>query len=158
VRNNSFTPDGASTFFGLLPQMKCLKAVYGLVDKRHGVAPTEAVEMALVDGLRENTKLQKIFEYNDHDDVANIDSSFSPGLAREINFYLGLNRNGRILLRLSGRAEPPSGLWPRVLSKLSSPRYTSLLFYFLQNKPKIVKCKAASKAAASRKRKASNAS
>jgi hypothetical protein len=63
-----------------------------------------------------------------------------------------LNRHGRMMLHLSGRSEPPSGLWPLVVAKLSSPRDTSLLFYFLQNKPKIVKCKAAS----SRKRKASN--
>jgi hypothetical protein len=103
----------------------------------------------LVDGLRENTKLQKIFEDNE---TATVDSYFSPDVAREIIFYLGLNRHGRMLLRLSGDAEPPSGLWPRVLAKLSSPRDTSLLFYFLQNKPKIVKCKTT----ASRKRKACN--
>jgi hypothetical protein len=43
--------------------MKGLKSVYGLVDKSNGVTPTDtaAVGMALVDGLRENTKLQKIF-------------------------------------------------------------------------------------------------
>jgi Ran GTPase-activating protein (RanGAP) involved in mRNA processing and transport len=146
VRSNNFTHDGVSQFFGLLPHMKGLKAVYGLVDKRDGVAPTEAVGMALVDGLRENTKLQNIFENNDR----TVDSIFSPDLAREINFYLGLNRNGRMLLRLSGDSEPLSGLWPRVLSKLSNPRDTSLLFYFLQNKPKMVKFKAA----ANRKRKA----
>jgi hypothetical protein len=140
---NTFSADGASQFVGLLSQMKGLKAVYGLVDKRDGVARTEAVGMALVDGLRENTKLQKIFEDNDDWIVDwTVDSTFSPGLAREINFYLGLNR-GRVLLRLSGRSEPPSGLWPRVLAKLSSPRDTSLLFYVLQNKPKIVKCQAA---------------
>jgi hypothetical protein len=55
---------------------------------------------------------------------------------------------------MTGRSEPPFGLWPRVLAKLSSPHDTSLIFYFLQNKPKIVKCKAA----ASRKRKAGNRS
>jgi hypothetical protein len=63
--------------------------------------------MALVDSLRENTKLQKIFA---DDEEATLHSSFSPGVARESNFYLGLNRHGRMLLRLSGRAEPPSGL------------------------------------------------
>jgi hypothetical protein len=113
--------------------------VYGLRNG-NGVNFPEAVEMALVDGLRENTKLQKIFA---DDEEATLYSSFSPGVAREINFYLELNRHGRMLLRLSGRAEPSSGLWPRVLAMLSSPRDTSLLFYFLQNKPKIVKCKAA---------------
>jgi Ran GTPase-activating protein (RanGAP) involved in mRNA processing and transport len=140
VRSNNFTHSGASQFFDLLSQMKGLKSVYGLVNKRNGVAPTEAFGMALVDGVRENTKLQKIFA---DDDVASVDSSFPPGLAREIKFYLELNRHGRMLLRLSGRSELPSGLWPRVLAKLSSPRDTSLLFYFLQSKPKIVKCKAA---------------
>jgi hypothetical protein len=105
---------------------------------RNDVRPTEAVGMALVDGLRENTKLQKII-----DEHRTVDSTFSPGLAREINFYLGLNRRGRMLLRLSGHSEPPSGLWPRVLAKLSSPRDTSLLFYFLQDKPTIVECKVA---------------
>jgi Ran GTPase-activating protein (RanGAP) involved in mRNA processing and transport len=147
VRQNGFTHNGASQFFNLLPHMKGLKAVYGLATLSSD-APTDVVGMALVDGLRENTKLQKIFKNN----CRTVDSIFSPGLAREINFYLELNRNGRMLLRLSGDSEPPSGLWPRVLAKLSSPRDTSLLFYFLQNKPKIVKYKAA----ASRKRKASN--
>jgi Ran GTPase-activating protein (RanGAP) involved in mRNA processing and transport len=147
VRGSAFTHNGVSQFFDLLPQMKGLEVVYGLLVERDGVTSTEAVGMALADGLRENTKLQKLF--HDNDDVT-VDSSFSLGLAREINFYLGLNRNGRMLLRLSGGSEPPSGLWPRVLSKLSSPRDTSLLFYFLQNKPKMVKFKAA----ANRKRKA----
>jgi hypothetical protein len=153
VRNNNFAHNGASQFFDLLPKLKGLKAVYGLVDdnKRNGVVPTEAVGMALVAGLRKNTKLQKISDDNDFNGRTG-DSYFAPDVAREINFYLGLNRRGRILLRLSGRSEPPSGLWPRVLAKLSSPRDTSLLFYFLQNKPKIVRFKAA----ASRKRKAGN--
>jgi hypothetical protein len=145
VRNNAFTHNGASQFFDLLPQMKGLKSLYGRLVSD---APTEAVGMALVDGLRKNTKL-RIFEDNSGATVA---SFFSPAVAREINFYLELNRQGRMLLRLSRRSEPPSGLWPRVLAKMSSPLDTSLLFYFLQNKPKIVKCKAA----ASRKRRASN--
>jgi hypothetical protein len=149
VRGNIFTHSGVSHFFSLLPQMKALKTVYGLLVKRGYVAPTEAVGMALVEGLRENTKLQKIFDCSDY---TTVDSFFSPDLAREIDFYLVLNCRGRMLLLLSRRSEPPSGLWPRVLAKLSSPRDTSLLFYFLRNKPKIVKCNAA----ASRKRKASN--
>jgi Ran GTPase-activating protein (RanGAP) involved in mRNA processing and transport len=156
VRVNHFTHNGASQFFGLLPQMKCLKAVYGLVAGwvtrlNRNTPSTDAVGLALVEGLRKNTKLQKIFEDNEG---GTADSAFSPGVAREIEFYLGLNRHGRMLLTLSGRSEPPSGLWPRVLAKLSSPRDTSLLFYFLQNKPKIVKCKAVP--VASRKRKACN--
>jgi Ran GTPase-activating protein (RanGAP) involved in mRNA processing and transport len=160
VRSNNFTQNGASQFFDLLPQMKGLKAVYGLVTGLVAVPnsdtpSTDAVGLALVDGLRENSKLQMIFEYNDDDhNSTTLYSSFSPGVAREIEFYLGLNRHGRMLLTLSGDSEPPSGLWPRVLAKLSSPRDTSLLFYFLQNKPKIVKCKAVPEA--SRKRKARN--
>jgi hypothetical protein len=116
---------------------------------RNGVAPTEAVGMALVDGLRENTKLQKIFADNDEDTV---DSSFLPSVAREIDFYLSLNRHGRMLLQLPGGSEPSSGLWPRVLAKITGPRDMSLLFYFLQNKPKIVKWNAP----ANLKRKASD--
>jgi hypothetical protein len=146
VRDNNFTPDGVSQFFELLPQMKGLKSVYGLIDD---VTCTEAVGVALVDGLRENTKLQNIFE---NSNLRIVESIFSPGVAQEIIFYLGLNRHGRTLLRLSGRSEPPIGLWPRVLARISSPHDMSLLFYFLQNKPKIVKFKAA----ASRKRKAGN--
>jgi hypothetical protein len=148
VRGNDFTNSGISQFFDLLPEMKGLKAVYGFRNG-NGVKLTEAVGAALVEGLRENTKLQNIFA---DDEGETLHSSFSLGVAREINFYLRLNRHGRMLLRLSGKSEPPNGLWPRVLAKLSSPRDTSLLFYFLQNKPKIVKCRAA----ASRKRKASN--
>jgi hypothetical protein len=135
VSGNDFTHDGACQFFELLPQMKGLKIVYGLVVKRNDVPPTEAVGMALLDGLRKNTKLQKIF--TDHDE-ATVDSYFSPRIAREIDFYLSLNRHGRMLLRPPGGLEAPSGLWPRVLAKITGPRDMSLLFYFLQNKPKIV--------------------
>jgi hypothetical protein len=162
VRSNNFTQNGASQFFDLLPQMKGLKAVYGLVDglvtglnRNNPSTTTDAVGLALVEGLRENSKLQKIFEANDTDYISRtLDSSFTPDVARGIDFYLGLNRHGRMLLTLSGDSEPPSGLWPQVLAKLSTPRDTSLLFYFLQNKPKIVKCKAVPEA--SRKRKASH--
>jgi hypothetical protein len=121
-----------------------------LITKYYVDTPTDTVGLALVDGLRENTKFQNIFEDNE---AGTVDSSFSPGIAREIDFYLGLNRHGRRMLGLSGDSEPPSGLWPRVLAKLASPRDTSLLFYFLQNKPKIVKCKAAE---TTRQREASN--
>jgi hypothetical protein len=139
--------------------MKGLKAVYGLFTLQiivlNSDAPTDAVDLALVEGLRKNTKLQKIFEDEDNDRISiTLHSFFSPGVAREIESNLGLNRHGRMLLTLSEDSEPLSGLWPRVLAKLSSPRDTSLLFYFLQNKPKIVKCKAVP--VASRKRKTSN--
>jgi hypothetical protein len=81
-----------------------------------------------------------------------VDSYFSLGVLRTIHFYLELNRCGRTLLRLPSRSEPPSGLWPRILAKISAPRDTSLLFYFLRNKPKLVNFKAV----ASRKRTLSN--
>jgi Ran GTPase-activating protein (RanGAP) involved in mRNA processing and transport len=153
VRANNITHNGASQFFELLPQMKGLKAVYGLVFGKNGDPPTgctEAVEMALLDGLRENTKLREIFAA-DHEE-ATLGSYFPPGAAREIDFYLSLNRYGRILLRPPGGFEPPSGLWPRVLAKITAPRDMSLLFYFLQNTTKIVK----GNAPANRKRKASD--
>jgi hypothetical protein len=149
VGDNDCSRNGASQFFELLPQMKGLKAVYGLMILEDGVACTKAFGMALIDGLRENTKLQKIFT---EDDGATVDSYFPPDVAREISFYLGLNRHGRMLLRPPAGSELPSGLWPRVLAKITGPRDMSLLFYFLQNKPKTVKCNAP----AVRKRKASN--
>jgi Ran GTPase-activating protein (RanGAP) involved in mRNA processing and transport len=134
---NDFTHEGVSKFFGLLSQMKALKAVYGLVATRNDIAPTEALGQALVEGLRENTNLQKIFK---EDGVMIVYSYFSLGVAQKINFfYLTLNRYGRTLLQLPTRSEPPSGLWPLILAKISAPRDTSLLFYFLQNKPKLVK-------------------
>jgi hypothetical protein len=134
VLGNHFTDDGASQFLELLPQMKGLKEAYGLGFKRNAVPPTEAAGMALLHGLRKNTKLQKIFRGSGEI----VESYFSPGVARESNFYLSLNRHGRMLLRPTGGSEPPSGLWPRVLAKITGPRDMSLLFYFLQNKPKIV--------------------
>jgi hypothetical protein len=67
VRYNRFTLDGASQFFKMPPKMKGLKEVYGLVAARNGVAQTEA----LVDGLRKNTKLEKILA---DDDGTTIDS------------------------------------------------------------------------------------
>jgi hypothetical protein len=77
VRSNDFTHNGASQFFDLLLQMKCLKSVYGLVIERNGVFPTQAVGLALVDGLRENSKLQNVFA---DDNEANVECSFSLGL------------------------------------------------------------------------------
>jgi Ran GTPase-activating protein (RanGAP) involved in mRNA processing and transport len=149
VDRNDFTHDGVSQFFGLLPQMSGLKVVYGLVATRNDIAPTEALGLALIEGLQKSTKLQKIFK---DASVETVYSSFSLGVARKIIFYLSLNSCGRTLLRLPTRSEPPSGLWPRMLAKISGPRDTSLLFYFLRNKPKIVNFKAA----ASRKRRLGN--
>jgi hypothetical protein len=95
--------------------MKGLKAVYGLFTLQiivlNSDAPTDAVDLALVEGLRKNTKLQKIFEDEDNDRISiTLHSFFSPGVAREIESNLGLNRHGRMLLTLSGDSEPPSGL------------------------------------------------
>jgi hypothetical protein len=149
VRENDITHNGACQFFELLPPMKGLREVYGLMIIGDGVPPTEAVGMALLDGLRENTKLHEIIA---DDDEATIESYFSPGVAREIDFYLSLNSHGRMLLRPPGGAEPPSGLWSRVLAKITGPRDMSLLFYFLQNKPKLVDWNAP----ANRERKASD--
>jgi hypothetical protein len=150
VRRNDFTHSGACQFFELLPQMKGLKIVWGLVAEKDDVPPTKAVVIALLGGLRENTKVQEICSggYNE----ATVDSCFSAGVAREIDFYLSLNRHGRVLLRPPGGTEPPSGLWPRVLAKITGPRDMGLLFYFLQNKPRIVNWNAP----ANRKRKASD--
>jgi hypothetical protein len=148
VSENDFTHNGACQFFALLAQMKGLEAEYGLALEMSGVLPIEAVGMALLDGLRKNTKLHKIF---DGADATANSSSFSPGVAREISFYLALNRHGRMLLRPPGGSEPPSGIWPRVLANITGPHDMNLLYYFLQNKPKIVKWNAPAR----RKRKAS---
>jgi Ran GTPase-activating protein (RanGAP) involved in mRNA processing and transport len=134
VSANNCTHNGACQFFELLPQMKGLKAAYGLVFEKDTYFPTEAVGTTLLDGLRENTKLQEICDGTD----GTVNFYFPPGIARGIDFYLSLNRHGRMLLQPPGGSEPPSGLWPRVLAKITGPRDMSLLFYFLQNKPKIV--------------------
>jgi hypothetical protein len=154
VRQNNFTHNGTCQFLELLPQMEGLKEVYGLIVRRNDVPPTEAVGTALLDGLRENKKLQEIYPdvQKRLASAGSIPPFFPPAVAREIDFYLSLNRHGRMLLRPPGGFEPPSGLWPRVLAKITGPRDMSLLFYFLQNKPKIVKWDAP----ANRKRKASS--
>jgi hypothetical protein len=51
-------------------------------------------------------------------------------VSREINFYLALNRHGRMLLRPSGGSELPSGIWPRVLAKITGPRNEPALLLF----------------------------
>jgi hypothetical protein len=60
----------------------------------------------------------------------------SPGVAREINFYLSLNRHGRMLLRPPGGTEAQWALASGSRQDYG-PRDVSLLFYFLQNKPSI---------------------
>jgi Ran GTPase-activating protein (RanGAP) involved in mRNA processing and transport len=51
VRDNDITHTGASQFCDMLPQMKGLKAVYGLITDLSD-APTDAVGLALVHGLQ----------------------------------------------------------------------------------------------------------
>jgi hypothetical protein len=80
VRNNEFTDNGASQFFDLLPQMKGLKSVYGLVQKSYVPPPTEAVGIALLDGLRKNTNVQQLFA-NNNLDGGTVDYFFSPGVS-----------------------------------------------------------------------------
>jgi hypothetical protein len=109
-----------------------LKDVYGVAFERNDVPPTEAVGMGLFDGLRKKSKLQKVFAGDGADEKVN--SSFSPGVVREINFYLALNRHGRMLLRPPGGSEPPSGIWPRVLAKITywSTRHEPALSLFAE--------------------------
>jgi hypothetical protein len=88
--------------------------------------------------LSVSEKYQVTKDLSDDDDEATVDSYFLPSVAREINFYLSLNRHGRMLLQPPGGPEAPSGLWPRVLAQITGPRDMSLLLCFLQNKPKLV--------------------
>jgi Ran GTPase-activating protein (RanGAP) involved in mRNA processing and transport len=139
VSGNACTRNGACQFFELLPQMKGLKVVYGLVAKN-----TEAVGMALLDGLRKNTMLQNIFA---GDERATVDSCFSPGVAREIDFYLSLNLHGRMLLRPSWRY----GASQRALASGSRQDY-----WFARHEPALLLFakQAQNNAPANRKRKA----
>jgi hypothetical protein len=78
------------------------------IGRMNDVPPTEAVGMAL---LTVSKKIPRSWNY----EVKRLLTPFSPSVAREINFYLSLNRHGRMLLRPPGGTEAPSGLWPRVL-------------------------------------------
>jgi hypothetical protein len=75
------SPTTEPQFFELLPQMKGLKAVYGLVVEMNDV-PTEAVGMALL------TVSEKIPSYkrSTRTMTKRLLTPFSPGVAREINF------------------------------------------------------------------------
>jgi hypothetical protein len=135
--------------------MKGSKAVYGLVDddRRNGVVPTNAFEMALVDGLREITKIQKIF-YETH---LNVSTLLTPifSWSRTGNQFLCRpeSPHGRMLLRLSERSEPPNGVGPRLLAKLTSPHDTSVLFYYFAEQDKNSKVQGSSESKAQGKQK-----
>jgi Ran GTPase-activating protein (RanGAP) involved in mRNA processing and transport len=128
VSYNNFTNNGASQFFDLLPQMKGLKAIYGLTNGLVADTLTEAVGLALVNGLRKNSTLQKIFDCDLN--ARSVASNFSPDVAREINYYLGLNRRGRMLLRLSGilnlGADSGLGCSPRSLVHETRDSFSTL--------------------------------
>jgi Ran GTPase-activating protein (RanGAP) involved in mRNA processing and transport len=126
-----FRQDGVSQFFQLLPQMKGLKE---LCHHHWGVMDNEELCVAVVDGLRKNTSLERLtgsYGSNWHDQAP---SHVKPFIA----FYLNLNRNGRKLLEPPLVSRVPLGLWPRILANMSSPKDTSLLYYFLRKRPSLV--------------------
>jgi hypothetical protein len=123
---------GVSQFFQLLPRMEglkelCLNYCGGIVN--------EELCVTLVDGLRNNTGLQRLT-------CAGGDLSWyqhAPAHVKPlIYFYLHLNRNGRKWLEAPLASRVPVGLWPHILAKMSSPKDNSLLYYFLRKKPSLV--------------------
>jgi Ran GTPase-activating protein (RanGAP) involved in mRNA processing and transport len=126
LEGNVFDQDVVSRFFQLLPQMDGLKELY--------LSPvfdmdSEELQSAVVDSLRENTSLQRLTGWRDiwHQRMPS-------DIKALIDFYLNLNRNGRKFLEPPLTSRVPAGLWPSVLTKMSSPQDTSLLYYFLQKK------------------------
>jgi hypothetical protein len=134
--NNDITPTD-SHFCDLLPQMKGLKAVYGLIPYSND-GTTDAAGFGIVDGLRK-MKLRNLF--------ADEDNSL---IVRALECYFSSCRTGN---RFLSRSESP---WPNVAyivrhseppralasgARQASPRNTSLLTFAEQ--AKIVKCKAA---------------
>jgi hypothetical protein len=99
---------------------------------------TDDCVIALVGGLRTNKTLKCLDLSNNSALSQSGRAAIERLIGHNIFFYLSLNRHGRLLLRPPEGAEAPSGLWPRVLAKITGPRDMSLLFYFLQNKPEIV--------------------
>jgi hypothetical protein len=94
----------------------------------------EELCVAVVDALRKNTILERLvgtYGRNWHDQAP---SHVKPLIA----FYLNLNRNGRKLLEPPLVSRVPLGLWPRLLANMSSPKDTSLLYYFLRKRPSLV--------------------
>jgi Ran GTPase-activating protein (RanGAP) involved in mRNA processing and transport len=128
---DGFGEDAVSQFFELLPQMKGLKE---LCLNHCDVMDNEELCVAVVDGLRKNTSLQRLicdWGRTWHDAAP---SQVKPLIA----FYLNLNRNGRKLLEPPLASRVPVGLWPRILANMSSPKDTSLLYYFLRKKLSLV--------------------
>jgi Ran GTPase-activating protein (RanGAP) involved in mRNA processing and transport len=125
----AFGQDRISQFFQLLPQMEGLKEL--CLDHCDGMNDAELC-VVVVDGLRKNTGLQRLTceggETTWHDEAP---SHIKPLIA----FNLDLNRKGRRLLEPPLASRVPVGLWPRILANMSSPKDTSLLYYFLRKKP-----------------------
>jgi Ran GTPase-activating protein (RanGAP) involved in mRNA processing and transport len=122
---------GVAQFFQLLPQMKGLKE---LCLDHCGFMDNEELCVAVVDALRKNTILERLvgtYGRNWHDQAP---SHVKPLIV----FYLNLNRNGRKLLEPPLVSRVPLGLWPRLLANMSSPKDTSLLYYFLRKRPSLV--------------------
>jgi Ran GTPase-activating protein (RanGAP) involved in mRNA processing and transport len=133
---DDFGEDAVSQFFELLPQMKGLKE---LRLNHCDVMNNEELCVAVIDGLRKNTSLQRLkceggtrIQDNTWHDQA--PSHIKPLIA----FYLNLNRNGRRMLEPPLVSRIPLGLWPRILANMSSPKDISLLYYFLRKRPSLV--------------------
>jgi Ran GTPase-activating protein (RanGAP) involved in mRNA processing and transport len=124
--DDAFGEDGVSQFFHLLPQMKGLKELC----LNHGeFMDKEEYCVMVVDSLRKNTSLQRL-KCGSH-----VSAWHEEAL---VVFYLSLNRNGRKLLEPPLVSRVPLGLWPRILANMSSPKDTSLLYYFLRKRPSLV--------------------
>jgi hypothetical protein len=85
-----------------------------------------ALGLTVVDGQRGNTSLQEF--------DCGPEWKFPTHIHESIRFYLKLNINGRRFLQPPLNKTIPDGLWPRILSKMTSLDDSSALFYFLKNK------------------------
>jgi hypothetical protein len=129
LEGNDFDQDALSQFFQLLPQMD------GLMELGLYVFDVDSEDLysAAVDGLRENTSLQRLTCDGEiwHEEAPS-------NIKVLIDFYLKLNRNGRKFLEPPLTSRIPATLWPSVLAKMTCPQDTSLLYYFLQKKPELL--------------------
>jgi Ran GTPase-activating protein (RanGAP) involved in mRNA processing and transport len=127
-----FGQDAVAQFFQLLARMKGLKE---LCLEHCDVMVNEELCATVVDGLRNNTGLQRLTcEQGNFTWYGHAPSYVQPLIA----FNLNLNRKGRKWLEAPLASRVPAGLWPRILAKMSSPKDTSLLYYFLRKKPSLV--------------------
>jgi hypothetical protein len=124
--HDAFGQDAVSQFFELLPQMKSLKE---LCFNHDYLMEKEEYCVMVVDSLRKNTSLQRL-TCGSHPHAWHEEAL--------IVFYLSLNRNGRKFLEPPLVSRVPLGLWPRILANMSSPKDTSLLYYFLRKRPSLV--------------------